>query len=151
VVDADYERANEIDARIHRSSRDWIKLRTIGLYRVMEGGNPVLEGSGVLLKIADAPFVLTAGHVLHAVAENAAILIGPMAGITKPAHFVTLTSPTVQISKDAMNDHAVIDIGYARLTDEAERELRDYGKVFMRLDNLELGRTPTQGLYSVLG
>jgi hypothetical protein len=145
------KRVNEIDERIWKSASDWIKRRTIGLYRQMPGGNPVLEGSGVLLKIADVPFVVTCGHVLTVVTEGAAILIGPMAGLTKPGHFVALTTPKLQVSADAMEEHALVDVGFARLPDEAERELVDYGKAFTRLNELELGRDPKIGLYSVLG
>lgn len=74
-----------------------------------------------------------------------------MAGLTKAGHFVELTAPTVVVSKDAKHDDAVVDVGYALLTDEVERELRDYGKMFLRLNELELGRDPKVGLYSVFG
>jgi hypothetical protein len=56
-------------------SKNWILERTVALYARTETGEPVMQGSGVLLKIADTAFILSAGHVLKA-AKDMGLLIG---------------------------------------------------------------------------
>lgn len=130
--------------RVFRASHHWILERTVAIYKQMPpAGNPVLEGSGVLLRIADASFLISAAHVLLA-AQEARILIAPM---SSPSRLVQLSPFTCQIS----NDRDDIDVGYVRLRDEVVAELEKYEKRFARLSDLELVDSGSEGLYSVTG
>lgn len=131
------------DERIFRASHEWIKKRTVSVFRQMPGGNPVLEGSGVLLKIADAAFLISARHVFEAATE-ALLLIGPMSA---PSLFVPLRTPTIKISVDA----DTVDVGYTRLPDDVAAQLGSYGKHFLRMSELALDDVPQDGLYNVVG
>ncbi len=99
-------------------------------------------GSGVLLRIADASFLLSAAHVLAEV-EKALLLIGPMVTDSR-----LIPSPT---SVQVTNDREALDVGYARLSPEVVTELEQHGKKFVRLSEFALGDEPARGLYGVIG
>jgi hypothetical protein len=87
-------------SRIFKASQRWIKERTVALYRIMPEGNLVMVGSGVLLQIAHAAFVLSAGHVLEGLAEGAA-LVGPMTN--KQTHLIRVSTPFIISKEDALD------------------------------------------------
>lgn len=108
----------------------------------MQDAEPVFEGSGVLLKIAETAIVLSAGHVLEA-AKEAALLLGPMTGGSR---FVPLPGP-FQVSRD----QDAVDVGFARLPGDVAAKLAEYEKRFLRLNELEFVKEPSAGFYSVVG
>jgi hypothetical protein len=105
-----------------------------------------MQGSGVLLKIADAAFVLSAGHVLKQ-AEDIGIQgvqIGPMA---KGSRLIKYGAAEVTWS----NDLTDLDLGFIHLTDSATLELSHHKK-FARMDDLDLRTSePFPGAYCILG
>ena len=131
-------------ARIFRGpAREWIWDRTIALYFRTETGRPTMKGSGVLLKIADAAFILSAGHVLKH-AQDMEIQIGPMA---KGSRVIKPQDGQVGISPD-LDD---VDIGFVRLSEETASELAVHKK-FTRMNNLDLHLSePCDGAYCFLG
>jgi hypothetical protein len=160
--------------RIFREqARAWIWERTIGLYLRQQQGDPVMYGSGVLLRIADAAFVLTAGHILKEVippkvreatiarrstaALNKAsreeatcpvtteILVGPMA---KGSHLTRLVGEVHVVIADG---HSEVDAGFIRLPAETVQALAEHKK-FLRMSDLELHLwEPNPGRYCLLG
>ena len=102
-----------------------------------------MKGSGVLLKIADAAFILSAGHVLK-YAEEMELQIGPM------SHGSQLIRPEdgqVGVSKD-LDD---VVIGFVRLSQETANELSIH-KSFVRMNNLDIRISdPCDGAYSFFG
>lgn len=131
--------------RIFRGpAREWIWDRTVGLYFRTETGWPTMQGTGVLLKIADASFVLSAGHVLKK-AEEMQIQIGPMA---KGSRLIALQRGEQFAFSDDLDD---LDLGFIRLSTEASDELARYKK-FTRMNELDLSTSdPIPGRYCILG
>lgn len=130
--------------RIFRGpSRKWIWDRTVGLYFRTETGNPTMQGSGVLLKIADAAFVLSAAHVLK-LGKDMEIQIGAMA---KGSKLIKLPAAQFAFSDDLTD----LDLGFVRISTETANELSRF-KEFARMSDLDL-RTcqPCSGAYCVLG
>jgi hypothetical protein len=133
----------ETAKRIFRASQKWIFDRTVGIYAQARGGNPRLEGSGVLLQIADAPFILSAGHVLKA-SKDAAIMPAPMMPGSR-----TIPMPRVRISFTA--EQKQVDVGFIRLPDEVASELKQHGKKFTTRADIDISDEPARAFYSVVG
>lgn len=133
----------ETAKRIFRASRTWIFDRTVGIYAQARGGNPRLEGSGVLLQIADAPFMLSAGHVLKA-SEDAAIMPAPMMPGSR-----MIPMPDVRINFTA--DQRQVDVGFVRLPDEVASELKQHGKKFTTRADIDISDEPARAFYTVVG
>jgi hypothetical protein len=119
------------DLEMCREATEWILARTVAIYFRMPGGNPVMRGSGVLVKIADVGFVLSASHVLDiANDEDATLLVAPMVD----------RSRSVPVSEAAIaftTDQHDLDIGAIRLSQEATEQLGQRKK-FLRLSELDL-------------
>src|ERR1041384_7022867 len=94
----------------HGQSRAWIWDRTVALYFRTETGRPTMKGSGVLLKIADAAFILSAAHVLKH-AEEMELQIGPM---SHGSRLIRPDDAQVGINKN-LDD---VDIGFIRRSEE---------------------------------
>jgi hypothetical protein len=124
-------------------AREWIWERTVGLYFKAPGGNPVLQGTGVLLQVADICFVLTASHVLKK-SKDMEIQIGPMA---KGSRMIRVLECQIVYS----NDENDMDVGVMRISADAALLLKEH-KSFLRMDSLDL-RTSTlcAGRYCILG
>jgi len=133
----------ETAKRIFRASRTWIFDRTVGIYAQTRGGNPRLEGSGVLLQIADAPFMLSAGHVLKA-SEDAAIMPAPMMPGSR-----MIPMPGVPITFTA--EQRQVDVGFVRLPDEVASELKQHGKKFTTRADIDISAEPPRAFYNVVG
>jgi hypothetical protein len=102
-----------------------------------------MQGSGVLLKIADIAFVLTAGHVLKG-NRDMEMLIGPMAKGSR-----TIKAHDGQFAFS--DDIADVDVGFIRLSDEAAKTLSNH-KSFARMSDLDLRTSnPCSGRYCILG
>lgn len=133
----------ETAKRIFRASRTSIFDRTVGIYAQARGGNPRLEGSGVLLQIADAPFMLSAGHVLKA-SEDAAIMPAPMMPGSR-----MIPMPGVRINFTA--EQRQVDVGFVRLPDEVASELKQHGKKFTTRADIDISDEPARAFYNVVG
>jgi len=131
-------------ARIFRGpARQWIWDRTVGLYFRTESGEPVMRGSGVLFKISNVAFILTAGHVLKE-HQDMEIQIGAMAKGSKllKAHGRRF---------GFTNDLADMDTGFIELSEEVAGELSKY-KAFTRMNDIDLRTSdPCAGPYCILG
>jgi hypothetical protein len=135
----------ETARRIFRASRMWILERTVGVYaQELPDGNPRLEGSGVLLQIADAYLVLSASHVMKATSKGSRVMLGPM---TPDSRMVLM--PHVPITFTADVDR--VDVGFARLPGQTANELKAYGKKFLSRADLDLRNEPARAFYSVVG
>jgi len=129
--------------RIFHSSRSWIFDRTVGIYARTPGGNPRLEGSGVLLQIADAPFLLSAGHVLKA-SKEAAIMPAPM---VPGSRMIPMRGVRINFTAEQKQ----FDVGFVRLPDEVASELKQHGKKFATRADIDVSNEPTQAFYNVFG
>lgn len=133
----------ETAKRIFRASRAWIFDRTVGIYAQARGGNARLEGSGVLLQIADAPFMLSAGHVLKASAD-AAIMPAPMMPGSR-----MIPMPGVRVTFAAEQNQ--LDVGFIRLPEEVASELKQHGKKFTTRADIDIRDEPARAFYNVVG
>jgi hypothetical protein len=102
-----------------------------------------MGGSGVLLKIADAAFILSAAHVLKH-AEEMELQIGPM---SHGSRVIRPDDAQIWIHKDLDE----VDIGFVRLSEATANELSIH-KSFIRMDSLDLRVSdPCSGAYTFLG
>jgi hypothetical protein len=134
--------ATPLVARILNEAKQWILERTVGIYFQMPDGNPVPWGTGVLLRIADESFVLSASHVLERASEATARLASCVAG----SRFVNVTS--VRLSRTV--DTETLDVGFLRLTPENATELEVHKK-FLRMSDLDTSQAMGDGAYLVAG
>lgn len=125
-----------------RRATNWIFEHTVGIYFQMAGGDPVPWGSGVLLRIADASFVLSASHVLKRASEATLRLAPSVEG----SRFVTISSLDLQRSKDT--EH--LDIGWMRLSEDDSQKLAIH-KRFLRMSHLDTEQRMSEGAYVVAG
>jgi hypothetical protein len=119
-------------------SKNWILERTVGLYARTETGDPIMAGSGVLLRIADVAFVLSAGHVLKAM-RDMGILISPMANgsqLIRPGELDVIAS----------EGHSEIDAGFIRLFPKTVEALAIHRK-FLTMADLAIGTTESKPNY----
>jgi len=130
--------------RILHAARSWIWEHTIGLYMRRKEGNPVMVGSGVLLKVADVGFVLSAGHVLKEM-NGAEFLFGSMSAGGR------LISTTEHLEIRVTTDERTYDLGVVALPDVVASKLIEQKKRFLRITDLDLVREPLDGFYSVAG
>jgi hypothetical protein len=121
---------------------EWIFDHTVAIYFQMPNGNPVPWGTGVLLRIADASFVLSASHVL----ERASEATLRIAACVEGSRFVTVSSLDVRRSEDT--DH--LDVGVVRLNSDDAQRLSMYKK-FLRLADVDTAQCMPAGAYLVTG
>jgi hypothetical protein len=131
-------------SRAAEESAAWILARTVALYAQAEGGNPVLEGTGLLLKIADVAFLVSAAHVFAGtVKDQRRMLIG----LGPNVRLGNLGGLMVEMSRD----RDAVDIAFARLSEATASEISKH-KEFLRLDQVDLDHAPPfPGWYCVLG
>lgn len=133
----------EFAKRALQDASEWILARTVVLYAQATGGNPVIEGTGVLLKIADVAFILSAAHVCAGVVKDGRALLVGVHG----APLISLEGLDVQVSDDRGDE----DIAFMRLPSEVAVVLARH-KSFLRLSEVDVERRPpTRGSYAVLG
>src|ERR1043166_4545230 len=80
--------------RLREEGRPWMLDRTVAIYTLVDGGVPVLHGSGILLRIADANFLLSAAHVLEEGADEDTLLLVTQG--TPGSGFVPLSGVEIQ-------------------------------------------------------
>lgn len=132
------------DSRAAQESADWILARTVPLYAQAEGGNPVLEGTGVLLKIADVAFLVSAAHVFAGTIKDRRTML---MGLGPNVRLGSLSGIVVELSRDRDD----VDIAFARLPHDAATEISRH-KEFLRLDQVDIDHAPPlPGWYCVLG
>jgi hypothetical protein len=129
-------------AKLREGSRDRMLDHTIPIHVVHGEGNPIVNGSGVLLQIADVPFLLSCAHVLKVASEKNARLLIPS---TDHAPLVVLTGVDFRWTEDER-----IDLAFAVLPANIAASMPP-GKKFLRLSDLELDRKARAGVYSVAG
>jgi len=138
----DDQRAFAIQA--FRTAREWMLDRTVPIYAWARGGLPVLEGSGVLLKIADAGFLVTAAHVVDVVVKDGR---GLFLGLADGEDIVDLGGLEVQVSHDQRD----IDVAFMRLP-VGMVDVVGKHRAFLRLDQVDTVRRPPEaGVYIVAG
>lgn len=126
------------------AAREWILARTVPVYAWARGGLPVVEGSGVLLKIADAGFLVSAAHVMAGVIKDGR---GLFMGLADEADILNLGGLDVQVSDD--RDH--VDVAYMRLPASVVDTISAH-RPFLRLDQVDTARRrPEKGMYIVAG
>jgi hypothetical protein len=130
------------DPVICERGQQWAVERTVLIYVRAPGGDPVPRGSGVLLKIAEAGFVLSAAHVLDG-AHHAQVVLGGYAGA-----LIHLRGVVFGVAHDKDD----VDVAFMRLPDEAADALGTAGKKFLRLNETDFVATaPVPGQYTVVG
>lgn len=127
--------------RLRSESKARLLEHTVPIYRCIEGGVPIAHGSGVLLRIAGVPFLLSCAHVLQDAAQPNTMLFvdGPVGGALIPlrgTEFHRTTEPGV-------------DLGFALLTTSIRDALSH--KKFLGLEDVEPDPVVQEGWYSVLG
>jgi len=123
-------------------AREWILDHTVAIYFQMDGGNPVPWGTGVLLRIADASFVLTASHVLERASEATLRIAACVAG----SRFVTVSPLELWRSSDTEQ----LDVGVVRLSDENAASLSLHKK-YLRMSDLDTSQRMPKGAYLLAG
>ena len=88
--------------RLRSESKARLLEHTVPIYRCIEGGVPIAHGSGVLLRIAGVPFLLSCAHVLQDAAQPNTMLFvdGPVGGALIPlrgTEFHRTTEPGVDL------------------------------------------------------
>lgn len=132
-------------SRFADQAEDWVLERTVPLYAQTRTGNPVLEGSAVLLRIGEAAFLVTAAHVVAGVVKDGdrRLLVGTIRGQS----LVSLEGLEAAVSADK-ND---VDIAFFRLTDALVTEIGAHKK-FLGLDRVDTARAPAvPGRYMIIG
>lgn len=131
-------------SRAAEESAKWILARTVPLYALARGGNPVLEGTGVLMKVADTGFLLSAAHVFaEVIKDGRTVQVGLAAGLP----LLDLGGIDVELSHDRQD----VDLAFARLPDEFTAAIAKH-KEFVRLDQVDMDPVPPlPGWYSLVG
>jgi len=129
-------------AQLRERSRDRMLEHTMPIHVVHGEGYPIVNGCGVLLQIADVPFLLSCAHVLKVASEKDARLLTPS---TDRTPLVVLTGVDFGWTEDER-----IDLGFAMLPADIAA-LIPPEKRFLRLSDLELDRQVRPGVYSVSG
>ncbi len=137
------ERELKARERMKSVGHPWMLARTVGIYALVPGGRPVPHGSGVLLRIADASFVVSAAHVLLG-GDSAEILLAP--SIAESRLLVSLGQLKVHATRDTEN----YDVGYVHLPDTTVRELGSTVE-YVRLSDITFEEPPPMGIYGVIG
>jgi hypothetical protein len=123
----------------------WIEERTVCLFHLSPGGNPVPMGTGVLLRVANAGFILTAAHVIGASQKDQGLRILVAPNINNLG-LIDLVGASATRSLDIDN----VDAAIIRLPPYVDAELAEH-KRFVRLSEVAAERTPTGGCYNVMG
>lgn len=149
-IDISYLPRAERDALVSRVSTlglGWMEARTVCLCHRVPGGNPVAKGSGVLLRVADVGFVITAGHVLQGLdGQGVELLVAPDAGDLGLYNLGDKTCVDIGRTRDL----ADVDLAFVKLPADTDAVLSAL-KSFVRLSEVELEVTASGGAYSVLG
>lgn len=127
-----------------RTAREWMLDRTVPIYAWAHGGLPVLEGSGILLKIADAGFLVTAAHVVDGVVKDGRALF---MGMADGEGIVNLGGLDFQVSDDQRD----VDVAFTRLPPGIVDVVGKH-RAFLRLDQIDTARRPpAAGVYIIAG
>lgn len=102
-------------------------------------------GTGVLLRIADAGFILTAAHVIDASETEQRLRISLAPNINNPG-LIDLAGASATRSPDMDS----VDVAVIRIPEHVDRELTEHKK-FVRLSEVANERVPTGGCYNVMG
>lgn len=134
------QRAEMLDT-LNRAMQ-WILDRTVPLFALAPRGVPVLEGTGVLVQIADAHFLFTAAHVVGGIVKDGrALLFGTQDGL------FSLEGLDVKVSDDRED----VDVAFIRMPQQLADEVAPR-KSFVRLSEVDMERrAPRVGSYGVLG
>lgn len=130
-----------LHARFGDEGTSWIRRRTVPIYKMANGGNPVPHGTGVLLQVADHKFVVTAAHVLNVWTEMRLVIpIGENNAMDLRSAYAHVTTN---------EDH--VDFAVIKLTAEMANALPNEYQ-FVRLAEIDVhGTEPTQGIHAVFG
>lgn len=102
-------------------------------------------GSGILFRIADSSFVVTAAHVIKQAAEHKKTL-----GISSARNFIAVTGKWLCSSEGQYGSNEdPLDIAVHQLADDAVHRLA--GKVFLRFDDIEFAEQSPTAVYSLFG
>lgn len=137
------EFVEELHRRFETEAAPWIEDRTVEIFLVVEGGNPVPQGTGVLIQVADRGFVLTAGHTLDGWGTvRFILLLGEDGG-----QVVDLTRCPAEVTRNKEElDFAIIPL------DSASHELVLRAKRFVRLSEVDIsGENPINGIHAFFG
>ncbi len=125
-------------------AREWMLARTVPILAWARDGLPVLQGSGILLKVADAGFLVSAAHVLTDVVRDGR---GLFIGLADGVDILSLEGLDTQVSTDERD----IDVAFVRLPPELDGRISQH-RPFLRLDQVDTARrSPEKGLYIVAG
>lgn len=138
------EEQRQLAERLMHEAREWMLARTVPILAWAPGGLPVLEGSGVLLKIANAGFILSAAHVFAGVIKDGR---GLAIGLVNGVNILRLDGLEVQVSDDQRD----VDVAFLRLPPEVDMRISQH-RPFVRLDQVDTARRPPKkGMYIVAG
>ncbi|HEV3301273.1 MAG TPA: hypothetical protein VG055_16600 [Planctomycetaceae bacterium] len=103
-------------------------------------------GTGILLRIADSSFVVTAGHVVRQASEH-----GKTLGISSGAgSFVAVAGQFLcSCGHQYGSDEDLFDVAVHRLPDDAVKRLA--GKTFLRLTDVDCGEQSRTAVYTLFG
>jgi hypothetical protein len=130
-------------AHIWERAKRWIFDRTVAIYFRKPDGNPVQRGSGVLLQMGDAVFLVSASHVMAIVRDGVEILIGSM---NVEAKGLVSTGEGMVVRTDEEQR----DLALMRLPQSAIEALAPF-KRFVQPAEIDLGRAMPQGGYYIAG
>jgi hypothetical protein len=131
--------------RARAEGSEWALRRTVAVYARVVGGVPVPHGSGVLLRIAKATFLVSASHVLFDRKNPDERELFITSGLPGSA-FTSLGGLDVKASHDQDD----VDVAFVRLSPEVESAMAEH-REFVQMDELDLCRNAEQGLYGVVG
>ncbi|MBV8757080.1 MAG: hypothetical protein JO257_07395 [Deltaproteobacteria bacterium] len=129
--------------RLELEGIPWLHERTVQIHWLDKARNvQVPLGSGVLLKIGDTGFLLSAAHVLRH-GRRRTLLMFP----TESNVAINLNTSDMRMSID----ESVVDVGIARLAPECLAAVEQH-RPFLRLDDVVLDDvSPPEGWYAVCG
>ena len=118
--------------------------RTVPIYALAAGGLPVLEGSGVLLRIEETVLLVTAAHVMAEIVKDGRIAL---LGIGHNVELLSLEGLDVQVSHDRDD----VDVSFIRLPGESTEAIGSQ-KRCVDLDEVDIARRPPEtGVYIAFG
>jgi hypothetical protein len=133
---------DEIKAR----SLDWIAARTVAMCAIASpDAYPVQHGTGILLRIADAAFLVSAAHVLAAAPERTLLIGGG------PTNLKLIPLLDLVINRTTGQDSDGFDFGFVRLPRGIESGLVERRYQFVHLWELDLVASAPEGAYAVYG
>lgn len=133
---------DRLAARLRDRAGSRMIEHTLPIHVVHGDGAPIAHGTGVLLRIADASFLMSCAHVLKKASEPDARLLIPSEDGTP---LVVLGGVDYRWTEDER-----VDLGCALLPADVV-PLVPSSKKFLRLSDLDLDRTLRKGVYNVTG